>query len=766
MQRFLLFFVIASGVSRAAPTPDFQNTVKPVLTGNCVVCHNASLSSGGVNLTPYTNGATLTTDRAAWEKILHKIEAGEMPPKGAPRPAPAAVASLVSYLNSEFDKQDRSVAADPGRVTARRLNRSEYTNTIRDLLGIEFHAGEDFPSDDLGEGFDNIADVLSISPLLMEKYVSAAEKIAARALGNIPLPKPVTVSYEAKDHNLRRVDVDTIEAVHRVDFDGDYDILIGLPGARSADAKPVRLALWMDGKPLHETTVETKPSKLVYFSPFSEEHFRVSLPEGEHVFRAGFLDDDFIRTLPEKDYYRAAKNKYPGTINITGPFASTGEKASRKQILFCDPKSGSECVDRIVTALARRAYRRPPTRAEVRELMSLTTLAKQQGLGPEDGIQLALEAMLVSPNFIFRIEHDSADARAHRVSDYELASRLSYFLWSSMPDEDLLRTAEAGKLHEPAVLDSEIKRMLADQRSSALAENFAGQWLEIRNLDSIKPDPDRYLLWGPELKNAMKTETLMFFSYVLHENRPIADFLDARYTFLNERLAKFYGIPGVVGPEFRRVDIETNQRGGILTQASVLTVSSYPTRTSPTIRGKYLLNNILGTPPPPPPPDVPALDASKVGSEISLRKQLEEHRNNAVCASCHSKMDVLGFGLENYNGIGKWRTVDGKFPIDSSGTLPGGKSFRTPSELKSMLVSQTSEFARCVTEKLMVYALGRGLGPSDRPTVRAIDEHLQAKNYPFQDLVYEVVHSLPFQSRKGELITTKQPPAIKETAHK
>ena len=765
MQRFLFLVTIASAAC-LADSADFQSTVRPVLTKNCIACHNVSLTSGGVNLLPFTNSATVATERAAWEKILRKIESGEMPPKGVPRPAPAAVESLVSYLKSEFDKQDRSVAPDPGRVTARRLNRTEYANTIRDLLGIEFHAGEDFPSDDLGEGFDNIADVLSISPLLMEKYVSAAERISARALGNVPLPKPVTVSYEVKDHNLRRIDVDTIEAVHRVDFDGDYDIQIGLPGARPADAKPVKLAFWMDGKLLHELTAETKPSKLVYFSPFSEEHFRISLPEGEHVFRAAFVDDDFIRTLPEKDYYRSSVNKYPGTITISGPFASKGEKASRKQILICDPKSGSECMERIVTALARRAYRRPATRAEIRELMSLTTLAKQQGQDVEGGIQLALEAMLVSPNFIFRVERDPAQAKVHRVSDYELASRLSYFLWSSMPDEELLRTAEAGKLHETAILDAQVKRMLADPRSSALADNFAGQWLEIRNLDSIKPDPDRFLRWGPELKEAMKTETLMFFSYVVHENRSLEDFLDARYTFLNDRLAKFYGIPGVTGPEFRRVELNSNQRGGVLTQASVLTVSSYPTRTSPTIRGKYVLNNILGTPPPPPPPDVPALDASKVGSEVSLRKQLEEHRSNAVCASCHSKMDVLGFGLENYNGIGKWRTVDGKFAIDSSGTLPGGKSFATPAELKTILAGEMPEFARCLTEKLLVYALGRGLQASDRPAVRTIDEHLQAKNYPFQDLVFEVVHSLPFQSRRGELVTRNQPPATKETANR
>jgi hypothetical protein len=763
----LLIFVISITASLAADNNGFQNTVRPVIVKNCVACHNPSLTSGGVNLVPFTNGGTVVSERAAWEKILRKIESGEMPPKGVPRPDPAAVDALVHFLNAEFDKADRSLAPDPGRVTARRLNRTEYSNTIRDLLGIEFHADEDFPSDDLGEGFDNIADVLSISPLLMEKYVAAAERIAARAIGNVPLPKPVTASYDPKDHNLRRVDVDTIEAVHRIDFDGDYDVLIGLPGARSADSPPVRLAFWMDGKLLHQVTTETKPSNLVYFSPFSEEHFRLSLPEGEHTFRAGFLDDTFIKTLPEKDYYRSAKNKYPGTITITGPFASTAERTGRKQILVCDPQSGNDCVARIISTLARRAYRRPPTKAEVDALVRLSTTAKQQGEGVEEGIQLALEAMLVSPNFLFRIERDPSPtdvARVHRVDDFELATRLSYFLWSSMPDEELLRTAESGILHDPGTLDAQIKRMLADPRSAALAENFAGQWLEIRNLDSIKPDPDRFVRWGPELKTAMKTETLMFFSYVLQQNRPLSDFLDARYTFVNERLAKFYGIPGVTGPEFRRIELATDQRGGILTQASVLTVSSYPTRTSPTIRGKYLLNNILGTPPPPPPPDVPALDASKVGSEVSLRKQLEEHRNNAVCASCHSKMDVLGFGLENYNGIGKWRTVDGKFPIDSSGTLPGGKSFATPAELKQILAAQMPEFARCVTEKMMVYALGRGLQPYDGSTIRGIDERLQKDNYPFRNLIYEIVHSLPFQSRRGELVTSKPSAAAKETA--
>jgi hypothetical protein len=382
-------------------------------------------------------------------------------------------------------------------------------------------------------------------------------------------------------------------------------------------------------------------------------------------------------------------------------------------------------------------------------------MAKANGQTVEQGIQLALQAMLVSPNFLFRIEHDASPtdpAKVHPVTDVELASRLSYFLWSSMPDDQLLSAAEAGKLRAPGDLDAQVKRMIADPKSAALGDNFAGQWLELRNLDVVKPDPQKFPEWNPELRDAMKQETRLFFNHVLRENRPLADFLDARYTFLNDRLAKFYGIPGVTGPDFRRVELTTEQRGGILSQASVLTVSSYPTRTSVVIRGKYILNNILGSPPPPPPADVPPLDESSVGTSASLRQQMEKHRANAVCASCHSKMDPLGFALENYDGIGKWRTMDGKFPVDSSGTLPNGKSFSTPAEMRTVLQAQLPEFARCMVEKMLTYSIGRGLGPYDRRTVLEIDRKLAASGYPFQSILFEIVRSLPFQSRRGEIL--------------
>jgi hypothetical protein len=338
-----------------------------------------------------------------------------------------------------------------------------------------------------------------------------------------------------------------------------------------------------------------------------------------------------------------------------------------------------------------------------------------------------------------------------------------------MPDDELLALAEANKLHEPAVLDAQVTRMMTDPKAAAFADNFAGQWLEVRNLDSLTPDPQKFPAWTPELKEEFRTETRMFFQYVLSENRPLTDFIDARYTFLNEHLAKYYGVPGVKGPDFRKVDLDTDQRGGVLTQGSVLAVSSYPNRTSPTIRGKYILNNLLGTPPPPPPPDVPLLDDSKVGSDVSLRKQLEAHRANAVCASCHSKMDVLGFGLENYDAIGKWRTMDGKFPIDVGGTMPDGKSFTTAAEMRTVLLASLPQVSRCLTEKIMTYALGRGIQPYDTRTLDQIQRTVAADGYRFQTLIREVVVSLPFQSRRGEQVgdpTTAAAEKSKEVAPK
>jgi cytochrome c5 len=752
----------ASAPASSAAT--FQKAVSPVLENTCSVCHNHQLASGGFDASAFLDPASLTGQREGWERILQKLRAGEMPPKGVPRPQPQ-IDALVQYVQGEFTKADRNTKLDPGRVTVHRLNRNEYANTIRDLLGVEFHAQKDFPTDDSGEGFDNIGDILTISPVLMEKYLAAAERIASRAVAADPLPTPVTVEYAAKDKRIRRLNPSTVEASHRIDFDGEYTVRVALPGERPADAKPVKLGFWMDGKLIGSKMVETKPSGLVYFDPYSEDEMRLLLPEGDHVFRAGFIDDDFVKGLTPRELYSRKKNKFIDGIVFVGPFKPQEPPASRARILICDPNSGAACVEKIVGALARRAYRRPVSKAEVASLVRFVGIAKAHGQSPEQGIELALQAMLVSPNFLFRIEHDpnpTDPTAVHRISDVELASRLSYFLWSSMPDDELLGLAEAGKLHAPAALDAQVKRMLADPRSSALADNFAAQWLETRNLDVVKPDPQKFPEWNPELRDAMRTETSLFFDYVLRENRPMADFLDSRYTFLNERLAQHYGIDGVKGPEFRKVDLTTDQRGGVLGQAGVLTVSSYATRTSVVIRGKYILQEILGTPPAPPPPDVPPLDEAAVGTSLSLRQQMEKHRSNAVCASCHSKMDPLGFGLENYDAVGKWRTLDGKFPVDSSGTLPNGKTFATPAEMRTALVSLLPQFARALVEKLMMYALGRGIAPYDRRAIDQITSRLADEGYPFQTAIYEIVRSAPFQMRRGELIQTQVPANTQE----
>ena len=720
--------------------------------------------SGDVNLVPYLDPASVGTDRAAWEKIVHKIESGEMPPKGMPRPPQDQLNTLVKFIQGEFEKADALVKPDPGRITARRLNRNEYRNTIRDLLAVDYSVERDFPTDDSGYGFDNIGDILTVSPLLMEKYLNAAEVIASRAMGADPLPKkPIETTDELKTKTLRRLDYSTVEASQRIDFDGEYNIIIGLPGERAAEAKPVKMGFYMDGQLLNTIEVQTKPSKLVYFNPFSDAEMRLYLPEGDHVFRAASLNDEFVNKFTtDKEAYNDKTNKFIGSITFVGPFPSKVEKISRKKILICDPGTGQACVEKIVANLAHHAYRRPVSKTEVAGLMKFVALAKAEGQSTEQGIQLAIEAMLVSPEFLFRIERDASPTdpdKTHRLSDTELATRLSYFLWSSMPDDELLALAETNKLHDPAILDAQLKRMMTDKKASAFADNFAGQWLEVRNLDSINPDPKKFPAWTAELKEELKTETRLFFQHVLSENRPLSEFVSAKYTFLNEHLAKYYGIEGVKGPDFRKVELTSDQRGGILTQGSVLAVSSYPNRTSPTIRGKYILNNLLGSPPPPPPPDVPALDDSKVGSDVSLRKQLEAHRANAVCASCHSKMDVLGFGLENYDAIGKWRTMDGKFPIDVGGTMPSGKSFTTAAEMRAVLVDSMPDVTRCLTDKIMTYALGRGMQPYDKRALDQIQKSLAADGYHFQTLIQEVVHSLPFQSRRGEAVT-----APKETA--
>jgi hypothetical protein len=735
-----LIAVVTAGLSSAAETRSFATVVQPFVRKNCSGCHNASLMSGGLDLMSRQAADFAGKDRDLWEKVARRVEAGEMPPKPMPRPKEADIQAFESFIHAEFDRADRNMRPDPGRVTARRLNRYEYNNTIRDLLGVDFKPANDFPADDSGYGFDNIGDVLSLSPTLMEKYLAAAEQIAKKAIAADPPPKPTVERLKAELNSPHPQD---FESKRNIGYQGDYDIRVQVAGQSTRGASHIlKLAVKVDGEEHGAFEVDTAPDKKRGFD------IRLPLTRGEHSFEAALTSAEEGFTIPFRIDH----------IELRGPFnpIPPPPPESHKRIFICGHANGQhnpECARTIMRDLVRRAFRRSVTDADFEPYLKFIAMAQTHGDSFEQGVRVALEAVLVSPEFLFRIEHDpdsGGPAAAHRINDFELATRLSYFLWSSMPDEELFRLAEQSKLHTPAVLEAEVRRMLRDPKAFALVENFGGQWLELRNLDSIQPDPDKFPTFDNELRAAMKRETQLFFQSIIREDRSILDFIDGKYTYLNERLAKHYGIAGVTGPEFRRVELTGNQRSGVLTQASVLTVSSYAARTSPVLRGKFILENFLNSPPPPPPPDVPNLDESKIGVAGSVRQQFEAHRANPVCASCHMRMDPLGFALENYDAIGRWRTHEGKFPIDASGVMPDGRKFDGAAGMKQVLLGDRDQFARALTEKLLTYGLGRGLERYDRPAVQSICRRLQAKNYRFSALVLGIVESLPFQMRRGD----------------
>ena len=735
---------LAAGTSAAQDA--FLKTVRPFLARNCFACHGDKLKTADLNLEIFRDPAAAAHARTVWEKVFDKLRTGQMPPPGRPAPAPEEVRAVLEWIENNAFRLERNGTPDPGRVTAHRLNRVEYNNTIRDLLALDFRPADDFPRDDEGYGFDNIGDVLSLSPVLMEKYLAAAEQIARKAIMVSQALRPTVERYKAEKLNQ----VGSIRTKHFFPADAEYDLKAGLGGIRPEGSSLLKLAVRLDDEQIRLFDVNPERNQPRTFD------LRVAIKAGEHELGLSFIDDTF---RPE-DNPIASRDRYLAIdyIEVRGPFnpAPPQLTESHKRIFTCGHASDghiSECGRRVLADLARRAYRRPVTDKEIERLERFVQLAEKEGDSFERGIRLGLQAILVSPHFLFRIERDPepADPEAvHRISDYELASRLSYFLWSSMPDEELFSCAEKASLREPGVLETQLKRMLLDPKSSALVENFAGQWLQVRNLESVKPDPDRFPAFDEELRAAMRAETRLFFETIMREDRSILDFIDARFTFLNERLARHYGISGVVGPEFRRVTLRGNQRSGILTQASVLTVSSYPTRTSPVLRGKWLLENFLGAPPPPPPPGVANVNEEAIGSSASLRQQLEKHRSDQSCAVCHSRMDALGFGLENYDAIGAWRNRDGRFPVDSSGVLPGGKSFRGPGQLKEILRRDKGAFVQCLTEKMLTYALGRGLERYDVPAVDAISRRVTESDGRFSRLIFEIVNSWPFQMRRGD----------------
>ena len=807
-----LWLAVAPSLRRAQgaqTTSEFDRLVQPFFANTCYSCHNANVMSAGVNLEAIRTGSLPKTSEI-WERVLRKLRAGEMPPKGLPRPDPKEVNAVIAWIESQLKTADTLAASrTAGYVTVRRLNRAEYNNTVRELLGVDVHPADSFPQDDSGYGFDNIGDVLSLSPVLMEKYLAAAERVAREALFGPDQMKPAMVKirpalqriipslapltdYDATGLTLPNA----LHVVHRFPVNGEYIVRAFLNGSRPLGSEPLSIALWVDGQQVQ--SIELDPTKTASFDDQERQdlggkvqEFRIKVTGGEHWLAASILRlyeglparyhglrpsripprpppqfkprtnippaqlEEFKKRFDERiaNIEKAPVNEARLTsFEIGGPYdqAKGPSPESLKKIYACGHLVGHHnraCARKIVADLAGRAFRRPATSQEIDNLLRFVSMAEKNGDSFEEGLCQSLQAILVSPHFLFRVEQN----RASNVNDHELATRLSYFLWSSTPDAELTRLANQQKLRSPGVLETQVRRMLKDPKAEALVDNFGGQWLELRKLESVKPDRQRFPGFDEYLRMSMRRETELFFQSIVQEDRSILDFIDANYTFLNERLSRFYKIPGVNGPEFRKVALGTDgERGGVLTQAAILTVSSYATRTSPVLRGKWILEKVLNAPPPPPIPDVPNLDESKIGSAASLRQQLEEHRKNPTCASCHSRMDPLGFGLENFDAVGAWRTQDGKFPIDATGTLPDGRSFKGPRELRAILKSDRDAFAEGLTEKLMIYALGRGLDSNENPTVKQIVSRLAAEDYRFSSLVMGIVRSEPFQKRRGD----------------
>jgi len=770
------------------------------------------MASGDINLVDLKTPGTFDADREIWEKALSKLRTGEMPPPNLPRPKAADVAAAAKFLEAEFARQDRTANPDPGRVTARRLNRTEYNNTIRDLLGVDIRPADNFPSDETAFGFDNISDALTLSPVLLEKYLYAAERAVRTAIFGPEKLKPAAIHYPLpvrindtvetaslpKDlFNYDRTGLSTRHAahvVHRFPVDGEYSFRIVLNGHRPNQSEPVHPALFIDGKQIKEWEVDATDleGQIV--------EVRTHVTAGEHLLSCAYLNNyhglppsykgpapstrpegALITTrgkLTEKDIETLRKfgtkiktdrletrvdNRYE-SIDVGGPFTQTlGPTAESKRRIFVCPQQTTACASQITATFAARAFRRAVTAKETAPFTQIYTLARQESDSFEEGIATALQAVLVSPEFLFRIERDRP-GKFSPVTNTELASRLSYFLWSSMPDAELASVAARGTLRQPAVLNAQVRRMLADPKSRALVDNFFGLWLQFKNIDVMKPDHEKFPEFEDSLRLAMRRETELFLENLIRTDGSILDIVDAKHTYMNERLARFYGMEGVTGPEFRRVDMSRTERGGgILAHASTLTISSYSTRTSPVLRGKWIMEAILDQPPPVPPPAVPTLDESKVGESASLRQQMEAHRANPVCTSCHSRMDPLGFGLENLNAIGAWRAMDGKFPVDASGVLPGGRKFNGPAELKALLTAQPEVFARAVTGKLLTFALGRGLERFDKPVVNGITTRLAARGYRFSALVQEIAASLPFQQRRPANAPSVKPAGVEKS---
>lgn len=747
---------------------DIDSRASKIVQTYCVTCHNENLKTANLLLDQAISG-TIKDQPATWEKVVRRLRARSMPPVGMPRPEENEYKFLVDHLENGLDLH-AAANPNPGRSVPHRLNRAEYANAVRDVLNLEVNIEELLPSDPAsGHGFDNIADVLTLSPLLMERYITAAKTISRLAVGNPKQPTEVK-TYLLPDNMDQEDRVDDslpfasrggTAFQHYFPVDGEYVIratLHSVPvgiyaGKVDGFSKSQQLEIRLDNALLDRFKVGGDEQSAVTLET------RVNIKAGMRNVGVSFLKDttkaEVIRKYRVDGEFGGAKVKL---VEVDGPydFSGVGDTPSRKKIFSCKPDSVSEelnCANQIITDLATLAYRRLVKDEDVQRLTTLFKAGREQG-DFDSAISLVIQGILISPDFLFRVENDPEGIEsgiAYTIDDLEFASRLSFFLWSSIPDKELIDLALEGKLRDQSVLDKQLQRMLKDPKSLAVIQNFASQWLHVRNLDLLSPpDPAVFPEYNHNLKSAFKKEIELLFTHVIEEDKSILDFLESDYSFVNEQLARHYGIPDVHGNHFRKVSLTDESRWGLLGKGAVLTVTSYATRTSPTLRGKWVLDNILGTPPPPPPPDIPSLKEDPQSMKMSMRERMAQHRNNPVCASCHSLMDPLGLALENFDAIGTYREVNlDKSPIDASGVLPNGIEFTGPSQLREALWSGREQFIGTFVERILIYALGRGLEYYDMRAVRKIIRESAEQDYRWSAVIMQVVQSQPFQMRRS-----------------
>ncbi len=778
MFRFLFSTIILSTTVTALTGPQSAAATWPTLINSaldryCIECHDADVQKGGLDLEARLQ-ADLTQYPDTWERVLRKLRVRQMPPIGQDRPSAEVYENLIQELTSRLDAA-AAVQPNPGRTeTFRRLNRTEYQNAIRDLLALDIDATALLPKDDASHGFDNVT-VGELSPTLLNRYIAAAEKISRLAVGT-PTRQPGGETYRLPPDLTQEEHVEGLPLGTRggtllhptFPRDGEYEIQIRLTRDRNEEVEGLResheLAVVLDHTEIKRWTVTPPKGDRNFAKVDSHLNVRVPVKAGPHGLGITFLKMPSSLLETRRAPYQAHYNmhRHPRLtpaiyqVSINGPYdsVSPGETPSRRRIFLRQPSTPEDegaCAEKIVSTLARRAYRRPLTRDDLEKPLQFYRRAHREH-GFEAGIEAALNAILVHPEFLFRIERDPLDSvsgRVYPLTDLELASRISFFLWSSIPDDELLAAAESGQLHRAGILEGQVRRMLTDPRAANFASNFAGQWLHLRNLESFTPDLRLFPDFDDNLRQAFRRETELHFATLLREDRSVLDLLRADGTFLNERLAKHYGVPHIYGSQFRRVALDpASHRGGLLRQGSILTVTSYATRTSPVIRGNWVLGNLFGLAAPPPPPNVPTLKENSVSDSMPMRQRLAAHRANTACASCHNLMDPVGFTLENFDAIGRWRASEDGQPIDVSGGLPDGSAFDGVAGLETALQQHPDIFVGTLTEKLLTFALGRGIEPSDGPAVRKIVRDAQKANYRFSSVVQGIVASTPFTLRK------------------